>query len=729
MFELLIMSKKEKSEEKQKICLDDLYQLKQIVDTKIRPNSDEVYYVINQAIRDDNGYRNSIWRFRDQPQQFSQGLPSDFSMKWSPDGKTLAFVSVRTVLKKPAAGKPSEPPKPQIYLMPFDGGEAIQLTKMPNGVTTFEWSKDGKTIVFISRLNKKELTAPTPEEMKLMESEDVALLQMSKKKDEEKKIEPRVVTREVYRTGTSYLDDRKGQIHIIDLETKEVTRWTNSVDDDYEIIELGPDCSYVISARQKPGTGDESRIYEFLKITPDGKVEPIVKDHYAWGANIKLSPDGKHLVAEIGDEKLGSLGQSNFCLYDLETKKSKIITKDIDNSVVSPKWTKDSKFLYFIIFKKGVSIICRYQIATEKFEMIVEGDKLIYGFDISDDNSWLAYPAFYVNDPSQLYSYNLTTKKEKLIHAPNKKHLEGKKLGETEEIWYDGNNNDFKIQGWVLTPPDFDPEKKYPLALNMHGGPHVMWSNHQSIPMFHEFQLLAAEGYVVFYCNPRGSDGYGQEFYKGAEKAWGDNDGQDILNGVDLVVKRGYIDEKRMGLTGGSYGGFLTAWIVGHDNRFAAAVSQRGVYFISSFWATTDWARVLIDDEFGTTPIEDSTFLWERSPAAYAKNIKTPLCIIHSETDYRAPIPDAEMLYTAVKRVNPKLDLELVRYPGEGHELSRSGQPNRRLDRLQRIVDWFDKYCQPKKYKDKQKEAEKIKKIKTDYKKKMSEKIKELKEK
>jgi dipeptidyl aminopeptidase/acylaminoacyl peptidase len=723
------MSKKEILKEKEEIGLDDLYHLKQIIDPKIRPNSDEVYYVINQANRDDNGYRNSIWRFRKEPQQFTQGLPSDFSMKWSPDGMTLAFISVRTVLKKPAAGKSSEPPKPQIYLIPFDGGEAIQLTKMPNGVSTLEWSQDGKNIVFISRLNMEELTEPSPEEMKLMESEDAALLQMGKKKAEEKKIEPRVITREVYRTGTAYLDDRKGQVHIIDLETKEVTRWTNSEEDDYAIVEIGPENSYVISARQKPGTGDESRIWEFLKITPDGKVEPIIKDHYAWGANFKLSPNGKYLVAEIGNEKIGSLGQSDFCLFDLETMKSKIITKEIDNSVLSPKWTKDSKYLYFLVFEKGVSIICRYEITTEKIEKIVEGDdKLIYGFDISEDNTWLAYPAFYVNDPSMLYSFNIATKKEKLIHAPNKKHLDGKKLGETEEIWYDGNNNDFKIQGWVLTPPDFDPEKKYPFALNMHGGPHVMWSKHQSIPMFHEFQLLAAEGYVVFYCNPRGSDGYGQEFYKGAEKAWGDDDGQDILKGVDEVVKRGFIDEKRMGLTGGSYGGFLTAWIVGHDTRFAAAVSQRGVYFISSFWATTDWARVLIDDEFGTTPIEDSAFLWERSPAAYAKNIKTPLCIIHSETDYRAPIPDAEMLYTAVKRMNPKLDLELVRYPGEGHELSRSGQPNRRLDRLQRIVDWFDKYCQPKKLKDKEKQAEKIKQIKTDYKKKMSEKIKELKE-
>ena len=725
------MSKKENSEEKQKISLDDLYQLKQIIDTKIRPKTDEVYYVINQAIKDDNGYRNSIWRFREQPRQFTQGLPSDFSMKWSPDGKTLAFVSVRTVLKKPAPGKPTEPPKPQIYLMPFDGGEAIQLTKMSTGVMpSFEWSKDGKKIVFISRLNKEELVEPTPEELKLLESEDAALLQMGKKKAEEKKKEPRIINREVYRSGTSYFDDRKGQVHIIDIETKKVERWTNSTTDDYTIVEFGPDGSYVISARQKPGTGDESRIWEFLKITPDCEVIPLIQDHYAWGASFKLSPDGKHLAAEIGNEEMGSLGQSNFCIYNLETKESRIITEDIDNNVLSPSWTKDSMYLYFLVFENGIAIIWRCEIATGKLEKIVEEkDKLIYGFDISEDNEWLVYPAFYVNDPSKLFRYNIASKKEELIHAPNKELLDGKKLGETQEIWYDGHNNDFKIQGWVLTPPDFDPEKKYPLALNMHGGPHVMWSNHQSIPMFHEFQLLAAEGYVVFYCNPRGSNGYGQEFYKGAEKAWGDDDSQDILLGVDLVVKKGYIDEKRMGITGGSYGGFLTAWIVGHDTRFAAAVSQRGVYFISSFWATTDGARILIDDEFGVTPIEDSAFLWERSPAAYAKNIKTPLCIIHSETDYRAPIPDAEMLYTAIKRVNPKLDLELVRYPGEGHELSRSGQPNRRLDRLQRIVDWFDKYCQPKKHKDKQKQAEKIKKIKTDYKKKMSEKIKELKEK
>ncbi len=659
------MTLKNKEKKKSSIGLEDLFNLKQVSDPTFRPKTDEVYYVINQANKEDNGYRNSIWRYCEKPSQFTQGLPSDFSIKWSPAGKTLAFISVRTVLKKPTAGKPSEPPKPQIFLIPSDGGEAKQLTNMPNGVLpSFEWSQDGKKIIFISRLNKEELGAPTPEEMKLMDPEEAALLHMNKQKSEEKKKEPRIISREVYRVGTSYLDDRRGQIHVIDVKSKKVTRWTSNIDDDYSQAYLTPENNFAITARQKPGEGDETRYWEFLKISPKGDVEIILKDHYNWGAFIQLSDDGKYLATEIGDPGLGSLAQTNLCIIDIADGTKKVLTEKIENNIVMYKWTKDSQYLYFIIFEKAISVIWRAKVATSEVEKIIEGDKVIIGFDISDDGKWLTYQAHHVNDPSRLYKYNISTKKEELLDAPNEEFLKSKKLGKTEEVWYDGFNDEFKIHGWILTPPDFDPEKKYPLALNMHGGPHVMWSCHSGIPMFHEFQLLAAEGYVVYYCNPRGSNGYGPDFYKAMEKSWGDADSQDILKGVDLVVDRGFVDSKRMGITGGSYAGFLTAWIVGHDNRFAAAVPQRGVYFLSSFWATTDGARVLIDDEFGTTPLEDSTFLWERSPAAYAKNIKTPMRIIHSDTDYRVPIPDAEMLYTAVKRVNPKLDLEFIRYPG-----------------------------------------------------------------
>ncbi|MBN1331050.1 MAG: S9 family peptidase [Candidatus Heimdallarchaeota archaeon] len=713
--------------EKTVIGIDDLYNFKQIIYVVIRPTSNEVYYIINQAKKEDNGYRNSIWRYNTKASQFTQGLPSDTSLKWSPDGTMGAFLSIRPVLSKSQQGKPSEPPKPQIYSIPNNGGEGIQLTTLSTGVSPpFEWSKDGKKIIFISRLNKEELEAPKPEEMKDMDPDEVTIMQMNAKKLEEKKVEPRIITRNVYRSGTSFLDDRKGQIHVIDVESGKVERWTNSLEDDYTFAYLAPDNSYALSARQKPGEPDECRIWELVKIYPKGEITIITKDHFDLGY-FEPSPDGKFIVTSIGREKLGTLGLSDLCIYNVETGERKIYAEEIDSNKDLPKWSNDSKFVYFLVLEKGRSIIWRLEVATSKLEKVVDGDKLIYGFDISDDGEWLAYQGMYVNDPSRLYRYHIPTKKEELIHAPNEEFLKKKKLGKTEEVWYEGYNNDFKIQGWILTPPDFDPEKKYPLVLNIHGGPHVMWSNHQGIPMFHEFQILAGEGYVVFYCNPRGSGGYGQEFFKAIEKSWGDADSQDILHGVDLVVKRGFIDSKRMAITGGSYGGFMTSWIVGHDHRFACAVSQRGVYFLSSFWATTDGARILIDDEFGTNPIEGSDFLWQRSPAAYAKNIKTPLRIIHSDSDYRAPIPDAEMLYMAIKHSNPKLPVDFVRYPSEGHELSRSGQPNRRLDRLEKIVEWFDKYCQPKKLSDKEKEKEKIQKIKDDYKKKMQEKIKEVK--
>lgn len=708
------------------ISVEDLYQLKQISEPTFRPETNEVYYSINQANKEDNGYRNTIWKIADNPQQFTQGLPKDGRIKWSPDGKLLAFISVRGVQSsKPSVE--SKLPKPQIYLIPFDGGEAIQLTKLSNGVSNFEWSFDGKKIIFISRLNKEELEAPSEEEQKEMLSDEIALMNMEKKKLEEKKIEPRVITRTEYRAGTSYKDDKKGQIHVIDLESKKVKRWTNSTEDDYNFAYLLPDNSFAVTARQKLGEGDETRNWELVKISPKGKVTVLIKDHYGWGLYFELSSDGTKAVSTISDVNLGTLAQDKLCVYDLTDGTRTLLAEEIDNHKNMAIWSEDDQYIYFVVPEKGQASIRRVKVAIDEIEEIVGGNRVIAGFDISTDDEWLTYHALHVNDPSKLYRYHIPTKKEELLDAPNKKFLKKKKLGKTEEVWYNGNNDDYKIQGWILTPPEFDSKKSYPLALNMHGGPHVMWSNHEAIPMFHEFQLLAAEGYVVFYCNPRGSDGYGQEFYQAIEKAWGDDDSQDILNGVDLVVKRGFIDEKRMGITGGSYAGFMTAWIVGHDNRFAAAVSQRGVYFLSSFWATSDGARVLIDDEFGVSPLEDNPFLWERSPAAYAENISTPLRIIHSDQDYRAPIPDAEMLFQGIKRSHPELDVEFIRYPGEGHELSRSGQPTRRLDRLEKIVEWFDKYCQPEKYQSIKEQKKTTEKLKKEAFAQLNEKIKELK--
>jgi dipeptidyl aminopeptidase/acylaminoacyl peptidase len=715
------------SKKVKEITPEDLYALKQITEVALRPNSADAYYVITQANKEENNYRKVIWQYKDEPKQFSQGLPSDWSIKWSNDGKKLAFISVRQSLGAQKGNNNQQPPKPQIYLISPDGGEAIQLTNVENGVSSFEWSNDDSKIIFCSGLNENELHDPKKEELKEMLPEEKQLFNIEKKKREKEKTEPREITRMIYRAGTSFLDDRRQQVFVIDIKEKEVDRWTEAIDIDYPQAFLTPDNKYAIGVRQKPGLGDETRIHEFVKITPDKKIEIIVDDHFGWGAGFKLSPDGKYIATHLGDREKGTLAIAKLCIYSTKDGKRKILADDIDNPKMGIRWSDDSKYLYFLVFEKGNSTIWRVNVKTDETEQIVKGDRVIANYDLSKDSEWLLYSAFHVNDPSKLYRYNISKKKEELLVEPNKKVLEKRKLGKTEEVWYDGYNGDFKIQGWILTPPNFDPEEEYPLALNMHGGPHVMWSQHQSIPMFHEFQTLASQGYVVFYCNPRGSAGYGSEFQAAIEKEWGEKDSFDILNGVDLVVDKYNIDTKRMGITGGSYAGFLTAWIVGHDDRFAAAVSQRGVYALPFFWGTSD-AKILIDDEFGTTALEDIEFLWKRSPAAYAQNITTPLCLIHSELDFRVPIPDAEMLYTAVKRANPDLPVELVRYPEEGHELSRSGKPTRRINRLEKIVSWFNKYCQEKKTKEQNKKKEKIKKVKEKYFQKMRKEIKKIEE-
>ncbi|NHJ31659.1 MAG: S9 family peptidase [Asgard group archaeon] len=594
--------------------------------------------------------------------------------------------------------------------MPFTGGEAVQLTNVENGVTFFNWSKDSKKIVFISRLNKEELERPSPAKLAKMDADELAILEMKRKQNEKVKIDPRIIRRSDFLLDTSFRDDRNGQIFVINLKTKKAKRWTSNSDFDLQQALFVPDNAYVISVRQKLGEDDETRNFELLKVTPDGKTKVITEfpswsfTNWGWtSAPLELSPDGKYIATNFLDEEKGGLGFTKIGIINVEDGSQNIFAEEIDAEKFLLKWSDDCKYLYFQVEEKSVCGIWRINIEYNKIEHIIGGIKYILGYDLSKDGEWLTYQAYQVTDPSTLCRYHIPTKTEEILHAPNEDFLDKIQLGKTEEIWFDGFENDYKINGWILRPPNFSSEKKYPLALNIHGGPHVMWSPHQSIPLFHEFQLLAAEGYVLFYCNPRGSGGYGSEFRTAIEKDWGEKASKDILLGVEHVIDMGFIDEKRMGVTGGSYGGYMTSWIVSHDHRFAAAVAQRGVYSLDQLWRTTV-ARKLIDDEFGGGPITERDLLWKNSPMAYAQNVKTPLLIIHAENDFRAPIAEAEALFATIRISNPKLDLEFVRYPRDGHELSRSGEPLHRIDRLKRIVGWFDKYCQPKKVKEKEKQ-------------------------
>ena len=254
----------------------------------------------------------------------------------------------------------------------------------------------------------------------------------------------------------------------------------------------------------------------------------------------------------------------------------------------------------------------------------------------------------------------------------------------------------WEIQGWAHYPPNFTRRRKWPVVVEVHGGPQAMWSP-AGVTVWHEFNVppkngdypvMAGAGYVTFWCNPRGSDGYGTAFAKGLVNDWGASM-PDIMAGIDRVIAQGGIDEQRICLTGGSYGGWATAWLIGHSDRFAAAASLRGVYSLVSFDGTTDISN-FIHDAFGAYHWEDPDTLWRQSPLAHVKNIRTPLLILHADDDYRAPIPDAEQLFAALKRLGRKT--QFARYPRDGHEQTRSGEPRHRIDSMRRILEWFGKY-------------------------------------
>jgi dipeptidyl aminopeptidase/acylaminoacyl peptidase len=368
------------------------------------------------------------------------------------------------------------------------------------------------------------------------------------------------------------------------------------------------------------------------------------------------------------------------------------LTAVLDRSLAAFAWSPDSRFLYFTLNKDGAVNLWRARIPRTAQSRRIEIQQMtdavheISAFDALADGR-VVFIASTPGDPSALYELDLQ-RRIRPLYRPNARFMAEHGIGRVEAVRYSSDGR--IIHGWVITPPDFDPARKYPLVVQMHGGPHVMWGA-ATRSIWHEFQAMAGAGYVVFYCNPRGSDGYGNDFWHANRGDWGDGPMRDVLRGVDLITGRDYIDVERLCLTGGSYAGYLTAWIIGRDHRFAAACAQRGVYNLVSMRNTTDVPFFNDRETGGITPWDDVQALWSMSPISLVPNMRTPLLIEHSEQDYRVPIEQAEQLFQAMRL--QKKTVELVRWPREGHELSRNGEPRHRVERIRRIIEWFNTHA------------------------------------
>jgi dipeptidyl aminopeptidase/acylaminoacyl peptidase len=655
---------------------EDFHLIKEVSSPQLSPDGTKVVYTLQEVDRVANSYKRSLWQIdvnSGRSQQFTSGQTgNDFLPQWSADGRQVYFLSTRSG-------------KVQIWAIAIDGGEARSLTSLKHGVEEFQCAPDGRQLAFISRMNEAECREfqSSKKPRKILDKDLLKRLEEDDHRAENVKNDPRVIERTVFRTGTTYRDDRRNRIFVLDLKRNKIRLLTED-DRDYSQPAWSPDGLSLFSWANFTGDEDNDVATDIVRIeSATGILEKLTQDIHE-NTRPSVSPDGKFLAFMSLSGEFPSRSNAVLKIMNLHTNKVLDCGQFLDREIEQLRFSPDSRWVYCTIPEKGDVLLARLPVSGGPLEYILTGRRFIqeFHFDTSGEN--LVFSVTSPEIPSDIFLFRFSNGQTRRLTQVNKKLLAERFCSIPEEILW-RTQDDWEIQGWVMKPMNFDPTKRHPCIVEIHGGPHIMWGN----SFWLEFQIMAGKGYVVFFCNPRGSDGYGKHFKGAIYQNWGVDDSQDILSGLDFLVTRGDADPDQLFITGGSYGGFMTAWIIGHDKRFRGAVAQRGVYNLTSFYGCSD-AQLLIEWEFDTFPWDNPELLWRHSPLAYAPNITTPLMIIHSELDFRAPINTAEELYTALKKL--KREVQFIRFPREGHELSRSGEPKHRVERFSRIVGWFDRH-------------------------------------
>jgi len=669
---------------RRRITADDLYNIAYVEDPQVSPDGRWIAYVHLTVDRVENTYKRNIWLAPTdggKPVQVTRS-GKDSQPRWSPDGATLAFVSARNE-------------KPQIYLLPVSapGGEPRPLTSMPNGASDPDWSPDGTRIAFLAAMNAEERAKEDRGEKDEPPADSFEAKQRKERREheEQQRWDPRPVWRIPYRQGTSYRDDRYAQVYVIttaeDADDREPRRLTD-IDADHQPPKWTPDGEYLLTARTVDPERDEPwRWTSLYRIrVEDGETEQLTGEGFADYAPLP-SPDGQWIAyARIPVERMAE-AQPRLALLPAGGGEPRDLTLEFDRAPEVFRWAPDSRSLIFTAGNWGDVEVYRVGVGSAAVERIIAGRMEVQFMHVGQGGG-VAFAASTPEAPPELFWKAPDADEPQQLTRVNAEFLSQVFVQETHELRFTGPSG-VELQGWYILPVGYEEGQKVPLAFNVHGGPHVMWSP-ATRSMWHEWQFHAARGYAVFFMNPRGSYGYGQAFASELHAAWGDVAFEDLMAGVDALLELGFVDEERMAVTGGSYGGYMTAWIVGHTDRFKSAVTQRGVYNLISFYGTSD-VPMLVTNEYDAEPWEDPDLLWKHSPLAYAHNIKTPLLIIHSENDFRVPIEQGEQLFAFVRRATDT-PVKMVRFPRDGHELSRSGEPKHRVRRLTEMIEWFDKY-------------------------------------
>ncbi len=657
---------------------DDLLRLQFVGDPQISPDGSRILFA-KKHINDKNAYVTNLFTvdMDGRVQAWTQGEAGAGNGRWSPDGSAIAFVSGR------------EGKQGQIFLLPTTGGEARKLTALPEGaVGGLEWSPDGRYIAFQYR--------PTAEEW----------TQKAKAEREAKGLStpPRVINKEFYRLdGDGYFLDQRFAVYIVDVATGDFRKL-------YDGDRIGH-YSYTWS----PDSRELAICHSFAKRPmfdpPEDGIVRVDLEGIVWRleglpnggkSNIKWSPDGKWL-AYLGNTHLDGWGCRNQRLWVVpaDGKGGRCLTENDDYCLATStlsdarevgddgviEWSPDSKAIYISVGTRGEVQLGYVSLDKGGVELLTHGPQVLQIGNVSADGERIAAIYGIATRPNEVAVYDLARHAAgpRVLTRFNEDFIEEVKLADPEEISLETPDGT-ELHGWVMKPVDYLEPRRYPAVLQIHGGPHAQYG----WGFFHEMQLLAAEGYVVVYTNPRGSKGYGEDHCMAIKGDWGNKDWQDMETVTRWMQHQPYIHPGQMGVGGGSYGGYMTNWVIGHTTAFAAAVTDRCVSNLVSFGGNSDFIQAK-DTYWPGVFYGDITQLWANSPISHFENVSTPTLVIHSEGDLRCNIEQSEQVYAALCQLG--VDCRFVRYPvSTFHGMSRNGPPDLRLHRLGENLAWWEKY-------------------------------------
>jgi len=651
----------------------DVYNLQVAAEPQISPDGDRVVYVRQFSDSMTDRRYSNLWIIRFDGidhRALTTGNYGDVSPRWSPDGTRLAYVSDRDG-------------KAQIYVRWMDTGQTAKLTNLEYAPSEISWSPDGKLIAFCS----------------LVESEAPKLGTLPKPPAGAKWADPPTLyDRLIYRfNGRGYLKHGFTQLFVLASDGGAPRQLTTGDFPHGDILFGGggaavwtPDGKYLIfSANLRPDFEYEPLNTEVYEVAvADGQVKQLT-DRKGPDNDPAISPDGK-TIAYVGfDDRYQGHQTQHLYLMNRDGSSPRVATPHLDRDAQHPTWAADGSGVFFLYDDQGDTKLGFYSLDGKVKELAghIGGGLSSYGggapITVARDGRF-AVPHNTPADPGDVAVGRLSDPRLRVLTALNQQLLLEKKLGEVEEFWFNSSIDQRKIEGWIIKPPDFDPGKKYPLILEIHGGPHGNYGDRFDTIK----QMYAARDFVVVYTNPRGSTSYGEEFSNLIHHAYPGDDFYDLNSAVDAMIAKGYIDANNLFVTGGSGGGVLTCWMIDRTNRFRAAASLYPVINWYSWVLTSDLPSFGSQYWFPGPPWANMEHYMKRSVISYVDKVTTPTLLMTGEEDYRTPIEEAEQFYTALKL--RKVETMLIRFPGEAHGVS--ARPSHQMERIIYVIDWFEKY-------------------------------------